>query len=295
MHMNYLRLLVIAVLTVQSGSAQRASVGVFGGLAAYSGDLSANIYPQKARFGAGGVSFNYDIVDRISLRAGYIFTKLGAADRDSKDPDLVTRNLSFETLVHEFSLSGQLYLFEADAHVLNPYVFGGLAVFRFNPFAYDGEDQKVYLQPLSTEGQGLSAYPDRKPYKLTQIALPLGGGIKLNVGSGVDLAFEVGMRKLFTQYLDDVSTNYVDWQVLYNERGQKAVDMSFRGDELNHIPTNSLISYPGEGTQRGDPNKDYYYISGFHLTYKLSPPQGSSGTGRFSSKKGKMGCPVNVY
>lgn len=295
MRMKYLRLLVIAVFTVQTGFAQRAYIGIFGGLSAYSGDFSTKVYPRNARYGAGGLSFNYDLTNRITIRAGYTFAKLGGADRDSEDPSLISRNLSFETQLHEFIVAGQLHLFETDAQLINPYVFAGLAIFKFNPYAYDVEDQKIYLQPLSTEGQGLSAYPDRKPYKLTQIAIPFGGGIKFSVCPGVDLGFEVGMRKLFTEYIDDVSKSYVDWQVLYNERGPKAVDMSFRGDELNHIPTNSLISYPGEGTQRGDPNKDYYYISGFHLTYKLGSSQGSPRMGRFSSKKAKTGCPVNVY
>lgn len=295
MHMKYLRLLVIAMFAVQPGFAQRISVGLVGGLASYSGDLTSKIYPKHGSDAAIGISANYDLTDHITLRGGYTWAKLGAADSDSGDPSLLSRNLSFETNIHEVSITGQYNLFEPGSQILNPYLFAGLAVFRFNPYTYDSEDQKVYLQPLSTEGQGLSAYPDRNPYRLTQVAIPFGGGIKVNVCPGVDLGFELGMRKLFTAYLDDVSTNYVDWQVLYTERGPKAVELAFRGDELNHIPTNSLISYPGAGTQRGDPNTDYYYISGFHLTYKLGSSPNASSSGRYSSKKGKMGCPVNVY
>lgn len=293
MQMKYLRLLVIAVFAVQPGYSQKAYVGLYGGVAAYSGDLSSMAYPKDGTKPAMGLSFNYDLTGHITLRTGYTYGKVASADRNSSDESHHSRNLSFETDLHELSVIGQYHLFETDAYIINPYVFGGIAVFKFNPYTYDTEHQKVYLQPLSTEGQGLSAYPDRKPYSLTQISLPFGGGVKFGISPGLDIGVEIGMRKLFTEYIDDVSTTYVDWQVLYEERGQKAVDMSFRGDELNYIPTNSLISYPSDGTQRGDPNKDYYYFSGIHLTYKLRSIPG--GVGRYSSKKGKMGCPVNVY
>src|SRR5690606_13448162 len=81
---------------------------------------------------------------------------------------------------------------------------------------------KVFLKPLSTEGQGLPQYPDRKPYKLTQFAIPFGAGVKFRVSRNTVLAYEVGLRKIFTDYLDDVSTTYVDQATLLQERGRNA-------------------------------------------------------------------------
>ena len=58
--------------------------------------------------------------------------------------------------------------------------------------------------------RGFRNIPDQKPYNLTQFAIPFGGGIKFRVSENVVLAYEVGFRKTFTDYLDDVSTFYVD-------------------------------------------------------------------------------------
>ncbi len=84
---------------------------------------------------------------------------------------------------------------------------------------------------MSTEGEGLVEYPDRKPYNLFQFSIPFGGGIKFRVSDHIVVAYEIGMRKTFTDYLDDVSTRYVDQAILLNERGPGAVAMAFRGDE----------------------------------------------------------------
>jgi hypothetical protein len=104
---------------------------------------------------------------------------------------------------------------------ITPYVFVGVAVYHFNPYAYDTTGKKVYLQPLSTEGEGLPQYPGRKEYALTQLAIPFGGGIKFRITDRVVLAYEIGMRKLFTDYLDDVSNTYVSETVLLAAKGPK--------------------------------------------------------------------------
>ena len=89
-----------------------------------------------------------------------------------------------------------------------------MGLFHFNPFTYDKENNKTYLQPLSTEGQGLKEYPGRKKYSLTQFCLPVGGGWKWNINENWDISYELGFRILFTDYLDDVSKTYVNLNVL---------------------------------------------------------------------------------
>ena len=61
------------------------------------------------------------------------------------------------------------------------------------------------LQPLGTEGEGF--YKGEKKYNLTQLAIPIGGGFKYAISNNVRIGIEVGFRKLFTDYLDDVSEN----------------------------------------------------------------------------------------
>jgi opacity protein-like surface antigen len=273
-----------------AASGQRFHVGVFGGLAAYNGDLTDKIYPKKVTNGAIGITANYELTDNIMLRAGYTYAIVGGADRFSKDQELINRNLSFETKLNEFSLVGEYYLQNLYDHRWSPYAFAGLAVYKYNPYAYDPANNKVYLKPLSTEGQGLAGYNDRKPYHLTQVALPFGAGVKFAVNNDIHIGLEVGFRKLFTDYLDDVSTTYADPADLLAAKGQQAVDMSYRGDE---VATGSP-TYPAKGFQRGGSEyKDFYYFTGLHLTYRLGGGGGNGGGG--GGRKSRLGCPTNVY
>jgi len=278
-------LAIATLIGISSLSAQGIHIGVFGGLSAYNGDLTEKIFPKKVTNGAIGITGNYELTDQILLRAGFTYSIVGGADRFNKDTVLINRNLAFETTILEFSAVGEYYFFNLYNQRYSPYIFGGLAVFHFNPYAYDGTGQKVFLKPLSTEGQGILGYPDRKPYSLTQLAIPFGGGIKFVLTDNIRVGLEVGFRKLFTDYLDDVSKTYIDVNDLLAAKGQQAVDMSYRGDEVNGSPF-----YPAKNTQRGGAKvKDYYYFAGIHLTYKLG------GGGMGSGRKNKTGCPTNVY
>lgn len=292
--MTKIRLLVGLLFIGLSAFSQNVHVGIFGGLAAYSGDLTKKIFPKKVTNGAIGFTVNYELMPQVMLRGGFTYTIVGGADRNSDNDTLRARNLSFETHITEFSAIAEYYFFDLNEQKISPYVFGGLAVFHFNPYAYNGTTDKIYLKPLSTEGEGLSAYPDRKPYALTQFALPFGAGVKYAFNDKVRLGLELGLRKLFTDYLDDVSTRYVDPADLLAAKGQIAVDMSYRGDELPGGNPN----YPAKGAQRGgEKHKDSYYFLGLHLTYRLGSGDNSNRSGVFGGgnffggKKKGYGCP----
>lgn len=283
--MKKARLLIVFVFLFNAVFAQRFHIGVFGGLAAYNGDLAEKIFPRKVTNGAFGITGNYEITDKFMLRAGLTYAVVGGADRFSDDNDLKARNLSFETAVREFSLLGQYYLQDLYDHKFTPYAFAGLALYHFNPYAYSGGN-KIYLQPLSTEGQGIPGYAN-KPYKLTQLAIPFGGGIKYAFTDNIHLGLEAGLRILFTDHFDDVSGNYADPADLLAYRGQTSVDMAYRGDEL---PGGNPTA-PAKGTARGgSKHKDYYYFTGLHLTFRLNSGGGWSGAGSRNSTR----CPVNV-
>jgi hypothetical protein len=287
--MKKVQLIIIFTAISALGQAQRVHVGLFGGTAAYLGDITDKIFPEKVTNGALGFSVNYEIADYLTIRGSVIYAVVGGADVYSKKAGLVIRNLSFETSILEFGLTGEYNLLSLYDNRYSPYVFAGMAMFTFNPYAYDVSGKKVFLKPLSTEGQGINGYPDRKPYHLHQLAIPFGGGIKFAINDDLRIGVEVGIRKLFTDYLDDVSTNYIDQADLLAAKGQLAVDMAYRGDEAGGSPV-----YPAKDYQRGSPeSKDYYYFTGLHLTYRMGKEGGSGGGG--SSRKGKTGCPVNVY
>ena len=284
--MKNLRLIIAFLFTTSSVLAQRVHLGVFGGLSAYNGDLTDKIFPRKVTNGAIGITVNYEIADQFMLRGGFTYSIVGGADRFSNDSELIKRNLAFETRIHEFSLVGEYYLFNLNERKYSPYAFAGLAVFHFDPYAFDANHSKVFLKPLSTEGEELTGYPDRKSYGLTQLAIPFGGGIKFVITDNIRIGIELGMRKLFTDYLDDVSKNYIDPNDLLAAKGQLAVDMSYRGDEIAGGDPN----YPGKIVQRGNPkSKDFYYFTGIHLTFRLGSGDGGGGGGR----KSRYGCPMN--
>jgi hypothetical protein len=275
---------VFTIISINS-SAQSVHIGVFGGASAYNGDLTQKIFQKKLLNAVVGITGNYELGDQFMLRAGVTLSKLGAADRYNVDSTTIKRNLSFETSLVEFSVVGEYYLLNMYNRRYSPYAFAGLAVYHYNPYTYTAAGEKVFLRPLSTEGQGISGYPNRKVYPLTQIALPFGGGIKFAVNDNLRIGAEIGFRKLFTDYLDDVSSEYANPGDLLAAKGQQAVDLSYRGDEL---PGGDPV-YPAKGAQRGGADKkDYYYFGGLHLTYRLG---GEKGMG----KRSKTGCPTNIY
>lgn len=272
----------ILFLSVQA-NAQNFSAGLFGGMANYQGDLLDRPYVGPMTRSAVGLTANYDLTRCLSLRAGLTFAKVAGHDKYSSKSYLNERNLSFESGITELSLLGSYNIFNIDNTRWTPYIFGGLALYRFNPYAKDSSGQKVYLKPLGTEGQGLDQYPERKPYSLTQLALPFGGGLKYAFTPRLQLGLEVGIRKLFTDYLDDVSTNYADEGELRAARGQQAVDFAYRGDEL----PGGATAYPEKGSQRGGSKfKDLYYVTGLHLTYRLGK------AAKALANRGQLGCPT---
>ena len=280
--------LFICLSVLVSSEAQQLHIGVFGGLAAYNGDLTDKVFPKKVTNGAIGITANYEFTEQIFFRAGYTYAIVGGADRFSDKPELVARNLAFETQVNEFSLIGEYYLFNLYERKLSPYGFAGLAIYKFNPYAYDLAKNKVFLQPLSTEGQGIAGY-STKPYKFTQVAIPFGGGVKYAINDNLRVGLELGMRKLFTDHFDDVSGFYADPNDLLAAKGQLSVDMSYRGDEV----ASGNPAYPTKGFERGSPdNKDWYYFTGIHLTFRIN---GNGGGGGGGGRNSKMGCPTNVY
>ncbi len=285
--MKTVSLFIFLLVTIFSLPAQRVHIGIAGGFANYNGDLLDRLYPKKITNGFIGLTVHYELQDQILLRGSYNFARVNGSDTYSKKPNLQERNLQFESAVSEFAITGEYYLFNLYERRLSPYAFIGLGFFHFDPYSYDTVGRKVFLQPLSTEGQGI--YPDKKPYSLWQPVVPFGGGIKFALTENLRIGFELGLRKLFTDYLDDVSTSYPDQNDLLAARGQTAVDFSYRADEYPGGDPN----FPAKDTQRGGAEqKDMYYFTG--LTISFRPSFGGGGGGRIKGfgKKSKFGCPT---
>ncbi|MDD4848610.1 MAG: DUF6089 family protein [Bacteroidales bacterium] len=240
------------------GMAQYLEVGPLGGLTYYVGDLNPKLHFNMSKPAFGAV-IRYTFDARFTARANIISGKI--AGDDLKTQAVSHRNLNFSSNVTELSLQGELHFFKyktgSKRHWFTPYLFGGVGIMLFNPQTIiNGE--KVNLQELGTEGQFSAVYPDRQPYNLTQVCVPFGFGVKFGFWKRLCLTIEWGMRKTFTDYLDDCSQTYY----------------------LNHEVTN----YSNVAAEASDPThnhhfddkrgeaqfKDWYNFTGLTLTYKVN-------------------------
>jgi len=102
-----IRLLACLLCVGPVAFSQNVHVGIFGGLAAYQGDLTDKIIPKKVTNGAIGVTVNYELTPQIMLRGGFTYSVIGGADRFASDDSMLARNLAFETHLTEFSAIGE--------------------------------------------------------------------------------------------------------------------------------------------------------------------------------------------
>ena len=229
-----------------------------GGGMTYIGDLN-----NQSAFGevraAGGAGLNVRLDNRWSIRVEGAYGNIVATHDWIEQRGLYFRSRLIEgALLAEFNFrpfGGG----ETD-YRWTPYLFGGVAVFHFNPQSQyidrQGDTSWVDLQPLGTEGQGTFDYPQRKPYQLTQVSLPFGLGVKLRLGKHVTMAAEYGFRRTWTDYLDDVSTTYVGAELLREQGadGVVAAAVADRSETPNAV-----------GIKRGDDSLPDWY-SFFNLS-----------------------------
>ena len=276
-------ILSLAVIMPLLGIAQsHHEAGLSFGVANYYGDLQNKWFPKYGFKPMGGVMYKYFFNPNLGIRFGMSYASVTAADSLSDVPVKQDRNLRFASNIFEVQGGFELNLIkiEKDRSKITPYIFAGLAVFHMNPYTDGMRNEKVYLRSLGTEGQGIPVYPDRKEYKLTNMAFPLGGGIKLLVGKTFFITAEAGFRYTNTDYLDDVSKSYVNLETLKAYKGQQAVDLSYRTDELNRWTQDNTIGsvqapshntqYPNYNYQRGDSKaNDWYYFTNVTVTVYL--------------------------
>ncbi len=286
-------LVVVASFLLFQSYAQSIDVGLFVGATSYNGELQAKAIDIKHSRLAVGATLTYNIDDRFAVRGNVMKTHVSGADAWNEKENMKLRNLSFDTRLYEINVLGKFRILRPENARLSPFIAAGAAVFRVNPFAHDFNGTKVYLYPLSTEGQGLPGYPNRKPHKLYHFAIPFGGGLEYQINDRFSIEGEVMMRKTFTDYIDDVSTTYINPIALLNEKGAKAVEMAYRGMEVG----GSSVQ-PPEGAMRGNPDaKDLYYTGVIRLNFRLFGSEsntfssGSNG-GRNKKFRHRTDCPT---
>ncbi len=236
-----------------------------------------------------GAHLTYRVNEFISFSLSANIGKLEGADSlinglGGYEEARKTRNQHFRSPVREALLVAEIYpttLFEYEPedvyHRIRPYFVFGVGLFNFNPQAqYEAEDGTktwVDLKPLRTEGQGMPKYADRKEYKLTQLNIPYGFGIKYFLNERFSLAFEIVNRKTFTDYIDDVSTNYISNEDFYDFFGEESPQAQMAIQMANKTAfANGGVYRPsfGIGNKRGTAsNNDAYYASTLKLNIRL--------------------------
>lgn len=242
------------LLTFLTTYAQRGwEIGLNGGVANYFGDLNTN-YSFREVGPAGGLMARYNFNTRVALRINGNYARIGGDDANSTNNFERARNLNFFSNVFDGEMALEFnflnYIHGDRDEFFTPYIYAGFAVVNFDPKT-EVDSETVRLQPLGTEGQFRG-----EEYSRTQGALAFGLGMKVSLSYRWSLNFELGARRMFTDYLDDVSTIYADPEDIENLRGDLAARLSDRSILIPGVNDGSI----GEpGRQRGDStNKDYY-------------------------------------
>ena len=236
-------------------------IGIMGGGSYYLGDINSKHFDYMMP--SGGIVIRKNIDRRIVVKGELLLGYIRADDaRNTNDTVKLNRNLHFRSPIYE--LSGQVefnflpYETGNSLYPFTPFIFAGVSLFKFNPKAETDYGEWIALQPLGTEGQGTTSFQDRKKYALTQFSIPMGGGFKIAVNKTFNIILEYGIRKTFTDYLDDVSTSYI---------GGNLIDMSPLGIEMSD---KSLNGPQAKNFQRGDSkDNDWYTFTGITLSFKI--------------------------
>ena len=247
-------------------------------LTKFSKMIYANVYPAE------WLGF------RVALNHGQLSgNDAEAPNKNGDEVFRIKRNLSFKSSVLEAYIAAEVYptvffeRYDGLQGKFRPYGLIGAGVYKFNPKT-KLNGQWVELQPLHLEGQGL--IDGKKDYKLMQTEIPMGFGFKYFIRENLYVGMEILHRKLFTDYVDDVSTTYPD-PIIFNALPAadvaKARQLFYRGDEL---PQSRQM--PGVNEQRGDPtDNDAFFSTILRFGWRLN---GSNDPNSRARKQ--MRCPV---
>lgn len=247
------------------GTVQNGEFGLTVGMAHYFGDINNRGAIDRPKI-AVGAYFRKQFGNYIGLRIMGHYAKLGYSDSHSPNEFQLRRNLSFNTDIYEFAVTGDFNFFKfipsyAD-HAFTPYATLGIGVFSYDPYAYY-QGEKVYLRPLNTEGQ--TFYEGRKAYGTMALCFPIGFGFKYAISDNVNVSFEVTHRFTNTDYIDDVSTTYIGIDKFPVPSGKSLAGIMQDRSFVTGVPIGE------EGRQRGfSKQKDQYIIAEFGVSFNIT-------------------------
>ncbi len=255
--------------------AQHLELGAALGLSFYTGDLSHNLIATMGEGkGVYGVFLRQSMNEKFAIKAYFNHGTISGRDAHAKEEDLKLRDLSFRSKINEVGLNFEYnikgYEPEGMYQPFSPYIFVGINGFSYNPQTRYNNDW-TDLRPLQTEGTS---------YKKISVAIPVGGGVKFALNDHWNLGAELAFHPTVTDFLDDVSKNYISRDDLAAQSGQIAAEL---GNKIN----------AATGVKRGNDSKfDWYHTLQITISYNFLD-NGLIGSRR--ALRGRKGCKQSLF
>jgi len=233
--------------------AQTFEVGAWGGGINSFNDINTNTNFLNTTRPAGGVLGKYNFNERIAAQLKVSGGRTFSADEDINTNNFeLLRNAASRTTAIDIALSGEFNFnsfgvggqFVQNSSDFTPYLSAGVAVsiLDVGVFSRLQEDFVAATSILTEEEQTLNEL---------QFAVPLAGGLKYKINKDWVIAGEFGSRLLFTDYFDNISTQFNQSGIDHNPGAITTVDR-----------------------QRGDRSRnDVYNLFGFQATYIIPTSQ----------------------
>ena len=223
-------------------------------------------------------------VQSLWFRTNFQYLRIEGDDKLSTNPGRMYRNLNFRNDIYSLETVFDYYFYTSKKFgsnqlscIFSPYLFSGMGLYYHNPKAYY-KDAYIDLQPLKTEGVA---------YSNAGLSIPLGIGLQFifkptRSKATHKLGIEFNWRYTFTDYLDDISSKWINPQ---NQWSATSIALSNRTPELGDgVDPGFAKNYgwqdDGMGNNvnkapRGDPNDKDSYLT-LNLTYTYSKGRNTS-------------------
>jgi hypothetical protein len=250
---------LLSIVLFSPSYGQYAEFGILAGASNYHGDLAQEIVLGESHF-AGGIMYRHNFNPTWAGRISAMYGTISGTD-DNFD-EYYYRNLSFFSDIIEFNAMMEFnykpFHTGKFRKEITTYLYSGISAFHFNPKT-EVDGNVLELRPLKTEGEN-------SDYSQFQIAIPMGIGVKYPLSKNWIVGLELGFRRTFTDYLDDVSTVY---PVYPPNSGGTSRQLSDRSWERPDVGPQGLAQ-PGD--TRGNPElNDWYMFSSLTISYRFTP------------------------
>ena len=225
-------------------------LGEIGGKEQTRRDFVADLKFSQTHFALDGFA-RYKVHPNISIKGGLAYGRISGSDKLSTNPGRNSRNLNFRNDLFELTVDGEFFFYEVNdigrayryRNDFRAYIFAGIGGIYQNPKGQlNGEGSWTALRPLKTEGVTYSKF---------QFVIPSGVGFYFTISKQHRIGWELGWRKTFTDYLDDISTVYTVGPNPPSYANQTGYVLSNTDPKYNSFMP---------GSKRGDPTHNDSYI-----------------------------------